>query len=319
MDRVPLIVAPTPVHPLARLSKELGVDLWIKRDDLTGLAMGGNKGRKLEYLLADILRSGADTVVSCGSLQSNFVRQLGAACSMFDIRCVAAVMALPFEDEKPAEPALKDESGNKTLDEILGIDLRILPDASWEELFEGAAQIAHQLRADGRKVYEIPVGGSTPIGAYAFFQAGEEVKSQSETPFDWIVFASSSGSTHTGLAYSFRDSKTKVLGIACDPEPGLVHDFQKLYEGLEALTGDPRPIKPGDWLLNLDFVGAGYGVPSREGNTAIELLARREGIFLDPIYSGKAFAGLLSLVEQGEISGRILFWHTGGTPALFAM
>jgi 1-aminocyclopropane-1-carboxylate deaminase/D-cysteine desulfhydrase-like pyridoxal-dependent ACC family enzyme len=255
-------------------------------------------------------------VVSCGSLQSNFIRQLGAACSVYGLQCVAVVMALPYEDERPAEQGLKDSGGNAWLDKMLGVDLRLLPDGTWEELFAATARIASELRTAGRNVYEVPVGGSTPIGAYAFYQAGLELGAEA---FDWIVFASSSGSTHTGLAYAFHGTETRILGIACDPEPEITGDFQRLYEGLEALVGERRPMSLSDWRLNLDYVGAGYGIPSEAGNSAIRLLAQTEGIFLDPVYSGKAFAGLLSLVRTGEIGGRVLFWHTGGTPALFAM
>lgn len=337
--RVPLILAPTPMHRLPRLSERLGLDLWIKRDDLTGFAMGGNKGRKLEYLLADALHQGADTVVTCGSIQSNFVRQLGAACAVSGIRCVAAVMNLPYlsENEKPECQGLLATGGNALLDDLLGVDLRVFPDGTWDDLFAAAKAVAEELRSQGRKVFEVPVGGSSALGAYAFAQAGRELMDQvatsfstegaetrgtaatDEKGFDWIVFASSSGSTHTGLAYAFHGTRTNVLGIACDPEPELVDDFQVLYGELEALTGQSRPMRREDWRLNLDFVGPGYGIPSEEGTQAIRLLAQTEGIFLDPIYSGKAFAGLLSLAKSGEIGGRILFWHTGGQPALFAM
>src|SRR5579862_1435159 len=209
MNRVPLIIAPTPLHRLPRMSEQLGIDLWIKRDDLTGFAMGGNKGRKLEYLIAAALAAGADTIVSCGALQSNFIRQLGAACSMYGLKCAAAVMALPFvsESERATQPGLKNSGGNVFLDEMVGVDLRISEDGTWDELYAQAATLAQELRAAGSKVFEVPVGGSSPTGAFAFYQAGLELMSQAEPP-DWVVFASSSGSTHTGLAYSFNGSQT---------------------------------------------------------------------------------------------------------------
>lgn len=321
MHRVPLIIAPTPLHSLPRMSERLGIDLWIKRDDLTGFAMGGNKGRKLEYLIAEALAIGADTVVSCGSAQSNFIRQLGTACAMHGLDCVAAAMALPYlsEAERPLAAGLSDFGGNVLLDDLVGVDLRLFPNGTWDDLYAHAASIAEDLRSQGRKVHEVPVGGSSPRGAFAFYQAGLELHAQASSPFDWIVFASSSGSTHTGLAYAFRGLTTRILGIACDPEPELVDDFQELYEGLEHLTEESRTMEREDWLLNLDFVGAGYGIPSEAGNRAIKDLARTEGIFLDPIYTGKAFAGLMALAQSGAISGRVLFWHTGGTPALFAV
>jgi len=324
---VPLILAPTPLHRLPRLSEQLGIDLWIKRDDLTGFALGGNKGRKLEYLIADALAQGADTVVTCGSLQSNFVRQLGAACSIHGLKCEAQVMALPYVTERPSEPGLADRGGNALIDEILGVDLRLMTDGTWDELYSATRALAEELRCEGRKVYEVPVGGSSALGAYAFFQAGIEIQDQIHHPstinhqpsFDFVLFASSSGSTHTGLAYAFHGTGTQVLGVACDPEPDMVDDFEALYGELEALVGTRKPMKRENWHLDLSFVGPGYGVPSKAGNDAIRLLARTEGIFLDPIYTGKAFAGLLALAKSGEIGGRVIFWHTGGLPALFAM
>jgi 1-aminocyclopropane-1-carboxylate deaminase/D-cysteine desulfhydrase-like pyridoxal-dependent ACC family enzyme len=278
--------------------------------------MGGNKGRKLEYLIADALAKGADTVVTCGAAQSNFIRQLGAACSMHDLKCVAVAMALPYIslDQKPAS-APQSASGNVQLDNILGVDLRIIPDGTWDELSHATAATSEQLTREGRKVYDVPLGGSSALGAYAFFQAGLELQSQTAVAFDWIVVASSSGSTQTGLAYCFHGSSTKVLGIACDPEPELVDDYEVLYKSLEELAG---PKGRQDWLLNLNFVGPGYGVPSEAGDLAITEVARKEGIFLDPIYTGKAFAGLLSLARNRKLAGRVLFWHTGGLPALFA-
>jgi len=316
-SRVPFILAPTPLHRLDRVSEDWGADVWIKRDDLTGFAFGGNKGRKLEYLIADVLAQGVDAVVTCGSTQSNFIRQLGAACSCFGKTCAAATMALPYEDERPAFGGTKTESGNVTLDRLLGIDLRIHPDGTWEELYTLAEDLAKEYEAKGRRVYRIPIGGSSPLGAFAFYEASKELAAQGER-FDHIVFASSSGSTHTGLAYGFYKSSTEILGIACDPEPEIAEDFARLAAGLEDLVGLGRPLTAEDFKLDFRFVGSGYGVHSDEGDAAVEYLARREGIFLDPIYSGKAFAGLTQLVREGRVKGRILFWHTGGTPALFA-
>lgn len=315
--RVPLILAPTPLHRLDKLSEALKVDLWIKRDDLTGFAFGGNKGRKLEYLMADVLDQGAEVVVTCGATQSNFVRQLGAACSRYGILCVAATMVLPFEDAPPSGRRLSAGSGNVVLDQILGVDLRIYRDGTWEELFGLAEKLALEYEAKGARVYRIPIGGSAPLGAYAFYEASKELAAQAE-PFDHIVFASSSGSTHTGLAYGLYGSSTQLTGIACDPEPEIAEDFARLAAGLEKLVGLGRVLRAEDFRLDFRFVGAGYGVPDEQSETIIALVARLEGIFLDPIYSGKAFTGLLGLLGGGKVSGRVLFWHTGGTPTLFA-
>lgn len=318
MRKVDLILSPTPVHRLNHLSDELGIDLWIKRDDLTGFAMGGNKGRKLEYLIADALDNRAEVIVTCGSAQSNFVRQLAAACAMYDIKLVVVAMALPFESERPEFDAMRTDNGNVLLDEWLGAEIQLQPDGTWEELFERTEFVARSFEDNGRRVHRIPLGGSHPLGAYGFVEAANEIAEQA-APFDTIVFASSSGSTHVGLQYALRGSSTRVLGVACDPEPEIREDFAKLASGLDDLLGTSVRLSAEDFELDDRFVGPGYGVPSEAGNNALRLMAQREGIFLDPIYSAKAFAGLLAMVAEGSLSGRVLFWHTGGLPALFAM
>lgn len=316
--KVDLILAPTPLVRLQRASKDLGIDLWIKRDDLTGFAFGGNKGRKLEFIVAEAMAKAATLVVTCGSTQSNFVRQLAAACAVNGLKCAAATMPLPYEFDEPLG-GLADSNGNTLLNELLGADIRILPNGTWDALYKAAADLAQEFRDRGEAVYEVPIGGSSPLGAYAFYRAGLEVQAQTAEPFDKIIFASSSGSTHTGLLYAYAPSATKIVGVACDPEPEILDDFRELYSGLEALTGEPRPISADRWSMDWNFVGEGYGIPSEAGMHAIEYLARKEGIFLDPIYSGKAFAYLLHRAVCGDLPGRTLFWHTGGTPALFAI
>ena len=312
--KVPLIQAPTPLHRLDHVSDDLGIDLWIKRDDLTGFAMGGNKGRKLEYMMGEALSQGAQAVVTCGAMQSNFIRHLGAAAAVCGLKCSAAVMETPYEHNLPFMDGLLRDGGNVLLDQWLGVDMHIFTDGTWTELYDHAESVAQQLERAGMCVYRIPVGGSAPIGAYAFVQAAREL----DQAFDWIVFASSSGSTQVGLAHAFRDFKTKILGVCADPEPEIVEDFAELSRGLSQLIGG-EPIAAAEFRVLYDMVGPGYGIPSHDGNEAIRYLAKMEGIFLDPIYSGKAFAGLLKLVSTGEIGGRVCFWHTGGQPALFAM
>jgi D-cysteine desulfhydrase family pyridoxal phosphate-dependent enzyme len=316
--RFSLIQSPTPLHRLDRVSQDLGIDLWIKRDDLTGFALGGNKGRKLEYLITQVQDSGADTVLTCGSRQSNFIRQLSAACAVIGVKLVAVVMDLPYEFELPPEKGLTESGGNVLLDYLLGAELRTIPNRTWEALFDATIVTQKELEETGRTVYSIPVGGSSPIGAYAFTQAAEEIATQAPA-FDFIVTASSSGSTQTGLQYALNGSQTKLIGIACDPEPELVEEFALLAAGLDALTGESKNLQSTDFHFDTRFVGPGYGIPSEAGMDALRYLARREGIFLDPIYSAKAFAGLMELASEGTVKGRVLFWHTGGTPSLFAM
>lgn len=316
LSKVELCSLPTPCHRLPRLSKELGVDLWIKRDDLTGFAMGGNKGRKLEFLMAQALEMGATAVVTCGGAQSNFVRQLAGACSVLGIRCHAAIMNLPYsaihgKPESHRHP--EGRTGNLLLDDLLGAHLTLFPDDDWEILYGFAEDIAKALEAHGDTVYRIPVGGSSPVGAYAFVKAAEEL----ERDFDYVVCPSSSGSTHAGLTHAFHGSTTKVIGVACDPEPEILDDLELLVEGLDSYAG-VKGLDRSNIDFRLDWAGEAYGIPSPEGKSALEELARKEGIFLDPIYTAKAFSGLLAMIRSGEISGKICFWHTGGLPALFA-
>jgi 1-aminocyclopropane-1-carboxylate deaminase/D-cysteine desulfhydrase-like pyridoxal-dependent ACC family enzyme len=315
IGRVHLCCLPTPLHRLDRLSADLGIDLWVKRDDLTGFAGGGNKGRKLEYLIAEALAGGADTVVTCGSAQSNFVRQLGAACSVTGLKCVAAVMDLPYDAEH-GQPSghLGRNGGNLVLDRMFGVELRRFEDAPWETLFEHAEAVAVELEATGRRVYRIPVGGSSPLGAHAFALAVEEIGDG----WDWIVAPCSSGSTFAGLTWGLAESTTRVVGIACDPEEDLMDDLMHLAAGLDELTGTDKDLGAGDFDLRHGWVGPGYGVASAAGQSAQALAASREGLLLDPVYSAKAFSGLIDLARSGLIGGRVLFWHTGGLPTLFA-
>lgn len=317
--RVPLIAAPTPLHRLPRASRDLGIDLWIKRDDLTGFAGGGNKGRKLEYLIAEALEQKAEVIVASGSSGSNFLRQLACACKMFDIKCVAAAMDLPFDSGagRPSGPHFA-QGGNRVLDEMFGLEMRVFPDDDWEVLDSHADAIVKEFEGAGSRVYRMQTGGSSPLGAYGFFVAGAEVAAQARSPFDCLVVPTSSCSTHAGLAHYFYRKQTRVIGISCDPEPELVKDLWRLGTGLDKITGEDRLMVEEDFDLRLDYVGPGYGVASDAGERAMEYLVRSEGVLLDPVYSAKAFSGLLDLVRRGEIGGRVLFWHTGGFPTLFA-
>jgi len=316
-EKISLIQGPTPLHRLNFLSDYLGIDLWIKRDDLTGFAGGGNKGRKLEYLMPEIIAGGAQAVVACGALQSNFIRQLGAACSMHSIPCHAAVMDLPYSQSAgpPSEAGLKDQGGNVLLDELFGVKLHEYPNGEWEELYDRAEQLALKREHEEFRVYRMPIGGSSGLGAYAFHKACEEVGSG----FDYVLTASSSGSTQTGLTAGFLDKGTQVIGICADPEPEVMEDLTRVADELHALFPNLPHLQEGDFDLRLDYAGEAYGVPSQAGLEAAKLAAQSEGIVLDPIYSAKAFAGLLDLADKKEIGGRVLFWHTGGFPAVFAL
>lgn len=313
--RVSLCCLPTPCHSLGRLGHLLGLDLWVKRDDLTGFAGGGNKGRKLEFLIAEAVDQGATHVVTCGSSQSNFVRQLGAACSVFGLGCTAVVMDLPY-DSGHGKPVgrFPQALGNLVLDDLFGVKRVLVPDDDWDVLFARTEAVARELTACSEKVYDVPIGGSSPLGAFSFTLAAEEVGDS----WDFIVTPTSSGSTHAGLAWAFHGSRTRVVGVACDPEEDLRSELVRLAAGVDALTGCQKAMSDDEFELRTDYFGAGYNVWSKAGKDAIELLAKTEGLLLDPVYSSKAFACLLDLARNGELFGKVLFWHTGGLPTLLA-
>lgn len=269
--------------------------------------------------MADAIEKKVEVIVASGSTQSNFVRQLACACKMFGIHCAAAVMDLPYDSAAGKPGASHPTSGgNRVLDEMFGLEMRVFPDDDWEVLDAHAMEMVVEFTAAGKNAYRMPTGGSTALGAYGFFVAGAELAAQSREPFDWLVVSTSSCSTHAGLAHYFHGKQTRVVGISCDPEPGLVSDLWRLATGLDQLTGEDRTMVEEDFDLRLDYVGPGYGVASEAGEAASEYLVSMEGILLDPVYSAKAFSGLLDLVRRGELSGRVLFWHTGGFPTLFA-
>jgi 1-aminocyclopropane-1-carboxylate deaminase/D-cysteine desulfhydrase-like pyridoxal-dependent ACC family enzyme len=304
------MAGPTPLHRLDRAAHELGIDLWCKRDDLTGFAGGGNKARKLEFILPWLIDQGAQRVVCSGSLQSNFVRQMAAACAIQGIECHAVVMELPYDAPagKPAAPPL-GRGGNETLTRLFGAHIHLIPDGDWEDL-----EAAAEAKADELGAVVIPVGGSMPLGAWGFVLAAQEL----DQSFDQIIFASSSGSTHAGLAWELSGTPTRIIGIACDPEPDFPHHLAGLCAGLDEMTGQAKRLRAEDFDYRLDWVGPGYGVASVAGQSACEWLARKEGILLDPVYTSRAFAAVLGLAKAGELPGRTLFWHTGGWPALLA-
>jgi len=322
--RIPLICSPTPLHKLERLSEQLGIELFIKRDDLTGFAGGGNKGRKLEFLIYDAMRYGADTIVTRGAYQSNFVRQTAGVCAMFGMEFHAVVMHWPYPAPgRETRPKDWNEpqriNGNMILNRWFGAHIHLLPDGTFHEMESHMNTLAEELRRKGKKVYEIPGGGSNPVGALGYLIAFDELCQQSE-PFDQIIVASGSGGTQTGLTFAVRRAgvKTKVIGICTDNEPEMVEDFCEIAKGLEILTGTKLNLTQGDFDLRMEYHGGGYQVQNPETKEAIRTLAKTEGIFVDPVYTGKAFAGVLDLAKKGELKGRTLFWHTGGFPVLFA-
>jgi L-cysteate sulfo-lyase len=314
-ERVPLGAFPTPLEPLDRLTEHLGGPrVWAKRDDYSGLAGGGNKVRKLEFLLADALRQGADVVLTCGAVQSNHARVTAAACSRLGLAC-----ELWLNRRVPDRQGSYELSGNLLLDRLLDARIELLPGDVDAEL--AAEQRTVELTGMGLRPYLIPTGGSNALGARAYVDCAQELLDQADragvSP-GTIVVPMGSGGTLAGLSAGLGMAgwTGRLLGIAVSATP---------WERVAALAGETASAlgQPGsvrEFELDDGFVGPGYGVPTVDGIDAIRLLARLEGMLLDPVYTGKTMAALIAHVLSGALSSDedVLFLHTGGWPALFA-
>lgn len=302
---------PTPIEELGRLSKELGGPrIFVKRDDATGLALGGNKTRKLEFLVADAINKGADTIVTAGAAQSNHCRQTAAAAAKFGLGCVLVLNG----------PRPEAASANILLDSLLGA--RIVWVERREDRERVQREICAELAASGRAPYFMPYGGSTPTGSLGYAFAVEEAMKQGMDA-DWYVFGTSSGGTHAGLALGAKifGFKGKVLGISIDEsEAWLKERVSSLASDASELLGPRVEVRPADILANDAYCRAGYGVLTDAEIEAVGLFARTEGLLLDPVYTGRAAAGLIDLARKGFFGKdeTVLFWNTGGQPALFA-
>ena len=318
--RTPLAHLPTPLEPLPRLSEALGGPrLYVKRDDATGLALGGNKTRKLEFLMAEAQAEGADCIITAGGVQSNHVRQSAAAAAKLGLDC-----ELVLNRNVPWEDPLYDRTGNVLLDRLLGAKVHIHPagtdrDAAMEELAAG-------LRDQGRRPYIIPVGGSNPVGSLGYVSAALELAGQAEElaiGVDYIIHGCSSGGTHAGLACGLAalGHPAKLRGIDVDGDPALAEEVVRPLTGAlanflaldEAAALAQVAVVPG-------YAGDGYGLPTEAMLEAVAMAARCEGLILDPVYTGKAMAGLIGLIREGAIEkdATAIFIHSGGMPALFA-
>jgi D-cysteine desulfhydrase len=304
---------PTAVEELPRLQRALGAGtprLLVKRDDQTGLAFGGNKTRKLEFLIAEARAQSATTLVSGGALQSNHCRQTAAAAAKFGFDCI-----LVLNGETAQVP-----SANLFLDQLLGARIKIIPDRGARDRV--LRETCEQCRAEGKKPYLVPYGGSSPTGALAYAFALEELLQQGVRA-DWIVFATSSGGTHAGLLLGQRvfQYQGKTLGISIDEsEEWLRRHVSELAAAASEKLGERIEFGPDEVLANAHYCTAGYGVLTDAEREAIRLFARHEGLLLDPVYTGRAAAGLIDLIRGGffQQSDTVLFMHTGGQPALFA-
>ena len=306
---------PTPVVELPRLSKLLGgPSIFMKRDDQTGLALGGNKTRKLEYLLGDALTKGCDAIITAGAAQSNHCRQTAAAAAKLGIEC-----HLVLGGESPDEP-----DGNLLLDRIFGCQIHWTKE---HRKGEDVPQICAQMKAEGRQPYIVPYGGSNELGAIAFAAAARELHQQcGELRFTHIVFASSSGGTQAGLMLGRKmlGASYKLVGIKIDKDDAdhdaLEHKVLSLANRTAALVNFNHEFTAPELTLNSSYLGAGYAVIGDLEREAILLTARTEGLLLDPVYTGRAMGGMIDMIRTGELSrqDKVLFWHTGGAPAIFA-
>lgn len=301
----------TPIEPMPRLSALLGGPrLFVKRDDQTGLAFGGNKTRKLEFLGGDAQALGAETLITGGAMQSNHCRQTAALGAKLGMRCILVLSGTP--DERPsANLALNLLFGA----EIVWVEKREERDAVLQSTFETA-------KASGQKPYLVPYGGSSPVGALGYAFAMEEFQRQ-QCPADWIVFGTSSGGTQAGLVLGQRlfGYKGKVLGISIDePEAALKRNVSQLATEAAALLGESITFGEDDVLVNDTYCHAGYGVLTEGEKESVRLFARQEGLLLDPVYTGRAAAGMIDLIRRGFFKKEetVLFWNTGGQPAIFA-
>ncbi len=306
-SRVSLGVFPTPIQKLENISSLLHTNVYIKRDDLTGLGLGGNKIRKLEFLLADAIEKGAEVVFTTGGAQSNHAMLTAAACGKLGLRAVLMLK----------KRGVTECLGNQLLERLMGTDVRFVDTDDYTDIYDEMDRIGTEM---GRPFYKIPCGGSNALGSLGYVDCAREIAGQSPR-FDHIVCAEGSGGTMAGLALGAKLflPGTKVHGMMVDSDPfdeitpALMQEAAKLLEIAPEIT-------PEDYHL-LDMCGPGYAIASEEGNAAVSLMAEKEGLFLDPVYTGKAFAGLLKMAREGAFreEENVLFLHSGGAGGLFAV
>ena len=319
-SRVRLCHRPTPLELMENLTAALdGPTIYIKRDDCTGLATGGNKTRKLEFLIGEAIEQGADTVITQGAVQSNHTRQTAAAAAKFGLKC-----KLLLERRVPDTAASYERTGNVLLDRMFGAELEFRSPGT--DMNEAARNLAEQVREAGGKPYVIPGGGSNRVGALGYVSCALELLRQADDRglrIDHLVHATGSAGTQAGLVVGIEgsDGGIPIYGISVrnprDKQEKTVHDLAVETAAYVGINGE---ISRESVVANSDYVGPGYGQPTPEMVEAVNLLARTEGILLDPVYSGKGMAGLIGEIRKGTFSKdeNIVFVHTGGSAALFA-
>ncbi len=305
--RASLVKNITPIHRLDAISRELGIDVYVKRDDLTGFAIGGNKVRKLEFLLGDAMSRGADTVITIGAVHSNH-----ALVTAIAARTVGMDVVLVLRGQE-------DLRGNYMLEKLLEIDVRLHRVRNTKELLSVAHEVARELEASGRKPYVIPQGGASPIGSLGYVLASEEIVNQLKSlgiSVDTVVVAAGSGGTLAGLLAGFRllDADIRVVGIDVGGfVKSLKDDVGAILKGISSMLSVELPSE----VETHDYGFGAYGRITPEVVDTIKHVALSEGILLDPVYTAKAFYGLMDMARKGMLGRKVLFIHTGGIPGLF--
>jgi len=317
--RIDLCHVPTPLEFMPRLTQHLGgPQIWIKRDDCTGMALGGNKTRKLEFLLGEALKQGADHLVTLGALQSNHVRQTAAAAARLGLACTVIL-----EHRHPNPDYAYLHNGNMLLDGLLGAEIVNCPGGT--DMPAALRQVGDQLRAKGHRPYLIPSGGSNPLGTLGYVKAAQELLLQAqEKNFapDRVVVASGSAGTQAGLVVGLaaQASTASVQGFAVSQAEHLQHQrVAALAAATARFIGHTDELPPQAVRVNADYLGEGYSIPSAAMVDAVQQVARLEGILLDPVYTGKAMAGLMDWARTGRFrrDENVVFIHTGGQAGLF--
>ena len=316
-ERIKLGHFPTPIEHLKNMSKYLGgPNIFIKRDDCTGLATGGNKTRKLEFLMPDAIKNKAELVVTIGAVQSNHARQTAAACTLMGLKCL-----IILEQRLKDPPEAYMSSGNVFLNKLFGADIKVCPRN--DNPLEFAQNLIKEIKAKGTNVYFIPGGGSNPIGALGYVEClNEIVKENGKYNFSEIIHATGSSGTQAGLlaGRKYLNSEIPVIGVCVRYEKEI--QINKVYtesvktcEMLKCKILDKSEV-----VVDDGYIGPGYGEPTESMKEAVSLLAKKEGILLDPVYSGKAFAGLIGMIRKKQLKKdeNILFIHTGGAVSLSA-
>ena len=324
-ERFPLTFGPTPIEHLRRLSEHLGgeVEIFAKREDCnSGLAFGGNKLRKLEYIIPDAIAEGADTLVTIGGVQSNHTRQVAAVAAKLGMKChLVQESWVPFQD------AVYDRVGNILMSRVMGAEIELVDEGFDIGIRESWERALDRVRAEGGKPYPIPAGASVhKYGGLGFVGFAEEVRAQEAElgkPFDYIVVCTVTGSTHAGMLVGFAaDGRARrVIGIDASGTPGQTREqVLAIARNTAALVELGQELVEEDVVLLEDYAYPAYGVPSEETNDAIRLCARLEGMMTDPVYEGKSMQGLIDLVRRGYFpsGSRVLYAHLGGVPAINA-